>query len=163
MPALGPVFVPQSIRGEDPFPSQLQSGPTQNLGGEQYPNALRYGYYNLYSTETGFYTPGTMGMQAGPVNLMDNPPIPGKVYQNTYDYPITLYIPVVFNPTSSTDAIFSVYMGPTETPSLIFYEMEPAGFTAGSVRTSQVRVPPNNYFAVTADLASMQTVTPLGI
>lgn len=86
-----------------------------------------------------------------------NPPVSGTVYQNTLAYAIRVYLPVTYSPTSTAAATMTPAVGPTATPTALPTESEPAGLTAGTIRTYILLVPAGWYFSFTATNATLGT------
>lgn len=103
---------------------------------------------------TGRYPSPTSSISA-------NPPVSGTVYQNLGPKAIAIYLPVTYSPTSSAAATMTPALGPTSTPTNLPAESEPAGLTAGTVRTYILRVPAGWYYSFTAVNATLGTATVL--
>lgn len=86
-----------------------------------------------------------------------NPPVSGTVYQNTLAYAIRVYLPVTYSPTGTAAATMAPAVGPTNTPTALPTESEPAGLTAGTIRTYILLVPAGWYFSFTATNATLGT------
>ncbi len=82
-------------------------------------------------------------------------PTSGTVIQNTAIFPITVRVPVTFSPTSTAAATLAVAIGASSTPSTVTTDSEPAGLTAGSVRSIEFNVPAGYYWSITGTNATI--------
>lgn len=97
------------------------------------------------------------GTEGTSPSVTANTPVSGTVYQNTANIAITVRIPVTFSPTSTAAATLAVAVGASSTPSTITTDSEPAGLTAGSVRSIEFKVPAGFYWSMTATNATIGT------
>lgn len=81
--------------------------------------------------------------------LPANPFVNGTVYQNNTSAPVTLYVPVTYNPTGTDAATCTVALGPTSSPTTIDAETRPGASTSGAIRVYQLEVPPGWYYSFT--------------
>lgn len=88
-----------------------------------------------------------------------SPLVSGTVYQNTTAYFIMVYQPVTYSPTSTAAATCAVALGATNAPATISTESQPAGVTAGTVRTFPLTVPPGWYYSFTVTNATLSDAT----
>jgi len=84
-------------------------------------------------------------------------PVSGTVYQNMTGQPITVLMPVTYNPTSTAASTLTPALGSTDTPGDLPAESEPAGLVTGRVRTYSLRVPAGWYYSFTTVNATLGT------
>ena len=90
-------------------------------------------------------------------SLSTDSPVSGTVYQNTTGQPITVLMPVTYNPTSSAAATMTPALGSSSPPGSLPAESEPASLTVGRVRSYCLRVPAGWYYSFTTVNATLGT------
>lgn len=92
-----------------------------------------------------FWSPDTLDL-FNP-GLVVNPPVSGTTYQNNNPYPVTIEIPVTYNPSGVAAATFSVNKGFGSVLAVgTIYESEPAGLVTGRIKTAYIIIPSGAYF-----------------
>lgn len=113
-------------------------------------------YDFVYNPNSGGWVETTADNQIGTaLNL--GTLVSGTIYQNGHGLPLTIYMPITYNPTAGSAATCAVALGTSSTPSAIFTNSFPAGITAldGAVNTITLRVPPNWYYSFTVSNATI--------
>lgn len=110
---------------------------------------------SLSATLSFVDNPGTNPV--GNVTPPASPLVSGSVYQNTCHAAVTIYQPVVYNPTSTAAATCAMAVGPTSTPITVSTDSEPAALAVGRIRTSILRVEPGYYYSFTVTNATLGT------
>jgi hypothetical protein len=110
-----------------------------------------------YSSFTGTVFAVASGVTNPQVQSSTPTIVSGTGYQNTSPFWITLYVRVVFTPTSGAAASCQVSMGPTTGPiPTLFTDSVPAGTALDSfIRSLVIRVPPTWYYAFTVTNATI--------
>ena len=90
-------------------------------------------------------------------SLSTSSPVSGTVYRNTTGQPITILMPVTYNPTSTEAATMTPALGSTSTPGSLPDESEPAGSVVGKAHSYFLRVPAGWYYSFTTVNATLGT------
>lgn len=113
-------------------------------------------YNFVYNPNSGKWVETTSDNQIGTaLNL--GTLVSGTIYQNSHGLPLTIYMPITYNPAAGAASTCAVDLGPSSTPSTIFTNSFPSGITAldGAVNTITLRVPPSWYYSFTVSNATI--------